>query len=163
MGRPFRALGVILMVESRSETLELLRDFGRVCGEKGWKAAEDGSWVKVGSEYDVIVWSNRFTAPTVKSMVSSRRCSIREDEVWGVKKAKHIAFVATNGFPREVSEFFNENPELASGVTLFDLRKSERRGRLSRVLRDLEQLLQERRGRRFRARSLRARRADQAA
>jgi len=146
------------MMGSRSGTLELLRDFGRVCGEKGWKAAEDGSWVKTDDGYDVIVWSDSFTVPTIRSMVSNRVCSIREDEMWGVRKAKHIAFVATNGFPEELPALFKERPELASRITFFDLQRSERRGRLSRAFRCLEQFLQERLGRRFQAGSLKPRR-----
>lgn len=105
---------------------DLLRRFKERCQSKGWKAGDEGNWVKLGENYYVFTWFKEIAPSAFASIVGDGRSSIFEDDFWSVKNAKCAIFISLSGFSKKIIEMVNKTPELSKRVALYDLSHFEK-------------------------------------
>jgi hypothetical protein len=127
----------------RPRVWEVLRKFKQRCSRRGWKAAEDGDWVKVGETYHAFLWCRSLSPGTLRSIVTASEISICEESLWKVKKVDYIAFL-TESFANNVFDVFEPHPEFLNRVVLYDIDHGLKMGKAtSPVFGEFERFIEE--------------------
>jgi len=98
-----------------------LRKFKDRCVKIGWRVSEEGDCVKMSDEYHVFAWCRSMSPGTLRSIATSSRFSIREQDSWKVEEANYMAFISVDGFSDEVFDIVKESPEFLNRVMLYDI------------------------------------------
>lgn len=118
-----------------------LEKFGKWVAWRGWKAAEDGSWVKAQGEYHVFLYCRSISLSTLKSMVRNSKCSIFEDGLWSVREATLMVFIFPRSLTPELTREVEASPELTSKALLYDFGRLTRLGKGNNITDEFERFL----------------------
>jgi hypothetical protein len=100
---------------------EILKKFKDACKLQGWKTSETEDWVEVSDKYHNFLWARGVHLSSFKSIVSNRKCVVREGLSYRVVEASYTAWLFSETPSEALVKTVFENPDYFRRVALYDL------------------------------------------
>ncbi|MGQ9641524.1 MAG: hypothetical protein ACUVUF_05285 [Candidatus Bathycorpusculaceae bacterium] len=100
---------------------EILKKFKDICRRQGWKTSETEDWVEISDEYHNFLWARDIHPSSFKSIVSHRKCVVREGLSYRVVEASYTAWLFSEAPSEALVKTVFENPDFRKRVALYDL------------------------------------------
>lgn len=100
---------------------EILKKFKGECERQGWKTSESEDWVGVSGKYHNFLWARDIHPSSFKSIISSRKCVIREGSSYRVVEASYTAWLFSESPSEVFVKAIFENPDFYKRIALYDL------------------------------------------
>ncbi|MBS7647850.1 hypothetical protein KEJ24_08455 [Candidatus Bathyarchaeota archaeon] len=99
----------------------ILKEFKELCKFRGWRTAESEDWVETGDRYHSFLLAKSIHPSSFRSIVTNRKCVIREGLTYHVVEASYIAWLFSETPPKDVVSICLENPEFSKKIAIYDL------------------------------------------
>jgi len=100
---------------------EILKKFKDICRRQGWKTSETEDWVEISDEYHNFLWARDIHPSSFKSIVSNKKCVVREGLSYRVVEASYTAWLFSEAPSKTLVKTVFENPDFCKRVALYDL------------------------------------------
>jgi len=100
---------------------EIMRKFKDFCSFRGWKTSESEDWVETDDKYHYFLWVRDVHPSSFKSIVSNRKCVVKEGLSYHVVEASYTAWLFSETPSEALVKTVFENPELSHRTALYDL------------------------------------------
>lgn len=100
---------------------EILKKFKDFCKFHGWKTSESYDWVEINDKYHNFLWTSNVHPSSFKSIVTNRKCVVREGLSYRVVEASYTAWLFSETPSKTLVETIFENPDFSKGIALYDL------------------------------------------
>lgn len=100
---------------------EILKKFKDFCKFHGWKTSESYDWVEINDKYHNFLWTRNVHPSSFKSIVTNRKCVVREGLSYRVVEASYTAWLFSETPSKTLLETIFENPDFSKGIALYDL------------------------------------------
>mgnify|MGYP001049124726 CR=1 FL=1 len=100
---------------------EILNKFKDFCKFRGWKTSENEDWVEVDDKYHNFLWARDVHSSSFRSIISNRKCAVREGLSYHVVEASYIAWLFSETPPETCVKTVYENPDYIRRIALYDL------------------------------------------
>lgn len=104
-----------------SRVWDILRKFKEVCKFHGWRTSENEDWVETENKYHSFLLTRTVHPSSFKSIVSNRKCVVREGLSYRVVEASYMAWLFSEAPPESLINLFLENPDFSRKVALYNL------------------------------------------
>lgn len=104
-----------------SKVWEILKKFKQLCKFYGWKTAESEDWIETDNKYHSFLLARNVHPSSFKSIVSNRKCVVREGLSYRVVEASYMAWLFSETPPKSLVSLFLENSNFSKKVALYDL------------------------------------------
>lgn len=100
---------------------EILKKFKDLCKFRGWKTSESEDWIEIDDKYHNFLWTRNVPLSSFKSIVSNRRCVVREGLSYHVVEASYTAWLFSETPSETLVKTIFENPDFSKRIALYDL------------------------------------------
>jgi hypothetical protein len=100
---------------------EILKKFKDLCKFRGWKTSESEDWIEIDDKYHNFLWTRAIHPSSFKSIVSNRRCVVREGLSYHVVEASYTAWLFSETPSETLVKTIFENPDFSKRIALYDL------------------------------------------
>lgn len=100
---------------------EIIRRFKDCCRFHGWKTSESEDWVEIDDQYHNFLWARDVHPSSFKSIVSSRRCVVREGLSYRVVEASYTAWLFSETPSETLVRTVSDDPNFSKKIALYDL------------------------------------------
>ena len=100
---------------------EILKKFKDCCKFRGWKTSESEDWIEIDDEYHNFLWARDVHPSSFKSIVSNRRCIVREGLSYHVVEASYTAWLFSETPSETLVKTVFDDPNFSKKVALYDL------------------------------------------
>jgi len=100
---------------------EILKKFKDLCKFRGWKTSENEDWVEIDHKYHNFLWARDIHPSSFKSIVSNRKCVVREGLSYHVVEASYTAWLFSEAPSETLVKTIFENPDFSRRIALYDL------------------------------------------
>lgn len=104
-----------------SKIWEIIKRFKDCCRFRGWKTSESEDWVEIDDKYHNFLWARAIHPSSFKSIVSNRRCIVREGLSYHVVEASYTAWLFSETPSETMVKTIFENPDFSKRIALYDL------------------------------------------
>ena len=104
-----------------SKILEILKKFKEFCRFRGWRTAENEDWIETDNKYHSFLLARSVHPSSFKSVVTNRKCIVREGPSYRVVEASYMAWLFSETPPEGLVKFFREKPDFSKRIALYDL------------------------------------------
>ncbi|MEM4704860.1 MAG: hypothetical protein QXJ02_07325 [Candidatus Bathyarchaeia archaeon] len=104
-----------------SKVWEILKKFKEICKFHGWRTSENEDWIETENKYHSFLLTRTVHPSSFKSIVSNRKCVVRECLSYRVVEASYMAWIFSESPPESLINIFLENPDFSRKVALYDL------------------------------------------
>ena len=101
--------------------LEILQKFKDSCRFRGWKISEEEDWIEVDDKYHNFLLARNVHPSSFKSILSNRKCVVREGLSYRVVEASYTAWILSEAPSETLLREISENPNFHDKIALFDL------------------------------------------
>ena len=100
---------------------EIVKRFKDCCKFRGWKTSESEDWVEIDDKYHNFIWARAIHPSSFKSIVSNRRCIVREGLSYHVVEASYTAWLFSETPSETLVKTIFENADFSKRIALYDL------------------------------------------
>jgi hypothetical protein len=100
---------------------EILKKFKDCCKFRGWKTSESEDWIEIDEKYHNFLWARDVHPSSFKSIVSNRRCVVREGLSYHVVEASYTAWLFSETPSETLVKTVFDNPNFSKRIALYDL------------------------------------------
>jgi hypothetical protein len=100
---------------------EILKKFKDCCKFRGWKTSETEDWIEIDEKYHNFLWARDVHPSSFKSIVSNRRCVVREGLSYRVVEASYTAWLFSETPSETLVKTVFDNPNFSKRIALYDL------------------------------------------
>lgn len=100
---------------------EILKKFKDCCKLRGWKTSESEDWIEIDEKYHNFLWARDVHPSSFKSIVSNKRCVVREGLSYRVVEASYTAWLFSETPSETLVKTVFDNPNFSKKVALYDL------------------------------------------
>jgi hypothetical protein len=104
-----------------SRIWEILKNFKERCRFRGWRTAESEDWVEINSRYHNFLLAKNLHPSSFKSIVSNKKCVVREGASYRVVEAAYTAWLFSETSPENFVNIVLEDENLSKRVAIYDL------------------------------------------
>jgi len=100
---------------------EILKKFKDVCRFRGWRTSESEDWIEIDDNYHNFLWAKDIHPSSFKTIVSNRKCVVREGLSYHVVEASYTAWLFSETPSETLVKTVFENPAFSGRIALYDL------------------------------------------
>ena len=100
---------------------EILNKFKDCCKLRCWKTSESEDWIEIDEKYHNFLWARDVHPSSFKSIVSNKRCVVREGLSYHVVEASYTAWLFSETPSETLVKTIFDNPNFSKKVALYDL------------------------------------------
>lgn len=100
---------------------EILRKFKDFCKFHGWKTSESYDWVEINEKYHNFLWTRDIHPSSFKSIVTNRKCVVREGMSYRIVEASYTAWLFSKTPSETLVKTIFEDPDFPKTIALYDL------------------------------------------
>lgn len=100
---------------------EILRKFKAFCKFHGWKTSESYDWVEINDKYHNFLWTRNVHPSSFKSIVTNRKCVVREGSSYHIAEASYTAWLFSKTPSETLVKTIFEDPDFPKTIALYDL------------------------------------------
>jgi len=100
---------------------EILRKFKDFCKFHGWKTSESYDWVEINDKYHNFLWTRDIHPSSFKSIVTNRKCVVREGMSYRIVEASYTAWLFSKTPSETLVKTIFEDPDFHKTIALYDL------------------------------------------
>lgn len=100
---------------------EILKKFKDFCKFHGWKTSESYDWIEIDDRYHNFLWARDIHPSSFKSIVTNRKCVVREGLSYRIVEASYTAWLFSETPSDTLVKTIFENQEFPKRIALYDL------------------------------------------
>jgi hypothetical protein len=104
-----------------SKIWRILKRFKDSCKFRGWKISENEDWIEVEDKYHNFLLARNVHPSSFKSILTNRKCIIREGLSYRVVEASYTAWLLSEAPLKTLVKEISENPDFHDKIALYDL------------------------------------------
>jgi hypothetical protein len=100
---------------------EIIKRFKDVCKFRGWKTSESEDWIEFEDKYHNFLWARDVHPSSFKSIVSNKKCIVREGLSYRVVEASYTAWLFSEKPSETLVRTIFDDPDFSKRIALYDL------------------------------------------